>query len=142
MPNVRAMGAAARRRSLDPTRPERWPEQQERGRTAFLLQYGVLALGLPIAVVFDLLLLIQAGDLAIFFSAHHAFQLALMTSTIGPVVGLILGRMLWRIGERRYGDALLTRAFMGDDPAEERQRQRLPIGYVPVSRTGEPESGA
>ena len=58
--------------------------------------------------------LLARGDAALFFSAHHAIQLLLITMTIGVVAGLLLGRMLWRIGERRYGDELLTREFYGD----------------------------
>ena len=122
-------------RRLDPTRPERWPEQQEQGRAAFQLRYGILALGLPLAVVYDLGVLVARGDLALFFSTHHAVQLALVLMTVAPMVGLIIGRMLWRVGERRYGDQLLTRAFMGNDPDE---RRRPPIGYVQVSDVREP----
>jgi len=105
---------AGRRPPLDPTDPKRWPAQRERGRIAFQLQYGVLGLGLPIAIIFDVILLLARGDAALFFSAHHAIQLLLITMTIGVVAGLLLGRMLWRIGERRYGDELLTREFYGD----------------------------
>lgn len=100
-----------KRLPLDPTHPRRWPAQQARGRVAFQVQYGVLGLGLPIAIVFDVILLFARGDAALFFSAHHAIQLLLITMTVGVVAGLLLGRVLWRIGERRYGDELLTREF-------------------------------
>ena len=128
-----------RRRLTDPTHPDRWPAQQERGRAAFQLQYGVLMLGLPLAVVFDLVMLVVRGDLALFFSVHHAVQLGLFTMAIAPVAGLTLGRLLWRIGERRYGDHVLTRAFMGDDP---REPPRPPIGYISVSGVEQEKRGA
>ena len=99
---------------IDPMHPSRWPEQQARGRVAFQLQYGVLGLGIPIAVVFDIVLLLIRHDAALFFSAHHVVQLLLITVTIGLVAGLTLGRVMWRIGERRYGDRLLTKQFMGE----------------------------
>ena len=105
---------ATRRLPRDPTHPLRWPEQQVRGRVAFQIQYGVLCLGLPLAVLFDVVLLLARGDAALFFSAHHAIQLLAITMTVGVIAGLVLGRILWRVGERRYGDALLTREFYGD----------------------------
>jgi hypothetical protein len=43
-----------------------------------------------------------------------AVQLLLIIATFGPTVGLLIGRMLWRVGERRYGDLLLTREFLTD----------------------------
>ena len=104
----------------DPTHPLRWPAQRERGRVAFQIQYGVLGLGLPLAVLFDVVLLLWRGDRAVFFSAHHAIQLLVIVMTVGVVAGLLLGRMLWRLGERRYGDAVLTREFYGE--ADSRQR--------------------
>ncbi len=99
----------------DPTDPARWPTQRERGRIAFQLLYGVLALGLPIAIVFDVALLLVRHDGALFFSPHHVLRLLLITFTIAPTTGLLLGRMLWRLGEQRYGDTLLTAEFYGDD---------------------------
>ena len=107
------IAAAGARRIVDPTHPDNWPAQQERGRAAFELKYGLFPLGLPLAVLFDLVVVVLRGDLPIYFSAHHAVQLALFTLSIAPVAGLTLGRMLWRIGERRYGDQILTRAVMG-----------------------------
>jgi hypothetical protein len=107
----------------DPTHPTRWPAQQVRGREVFALQYGVLALGLPLSVVLDVIVLVVRRDAALFFSAHHAIQLLLMTTTVGLVAGLLLGRTLWRIGERRYGDVLLTREFGGADSSGSDSRQ-------------------
>ena len=133
-PNGDIAAARARGRIVDPTHPDNWPAQQERGRAAFELKYGLLALGLPLAVLFDLVVVVVRGDLPIYFSARHAVQLGLFTLSIAPVVGLTLGRMVWRIGERRYGDQILTRAFMGEDPAEQR---RPPIGQIPVSHVEE-----
>lgn len=139
LPNGDAATAGGRRRVMDPTHPNNWPAQQERGRAVFELKYGLLALGLPLALLFDLVVVVLRGDLPIYFSAHHAVQLGLFTLAIAPVAGLTLGRMLWRIGERRHGDQILTRAFMGDDPAEQR---RPPIGQIPVSGVEERTRGA
>ena len=97
--------------TIDPTDPERWPAQQVRGRESFQLLYG-LPVGVLVAVLYDLALLIARHDLPLFFSAHHAMQLCIIMISVGPVAGLIVGRMLWRIGERRYGDAVLTREFL------------------------------
>ena len=96
---------------IDPTEPSGWPKQQERGRAAFQIQYGVLGVGLPIAVVFDIALLLIRHDAALFFSPYHVIQLLLITLTVGLTAGLLIGRMLWRVGERRYGDEILTREF-------------------------------
>jgi hypothetical protein len=96
----------------DLTDPEHWPEQQLRGRAAFQLRYGI-PLGVLIAVVYDVVLLAARHDLPLFLSARHAVQLVLITMCVAPVGGLIAARMLWRRGERRYGDAVLTREFLG-----------------------------
>jgi hypothetical protein len=97
---------------LDPTHPSRWPEQQTRGRVAFQIRYGLLALGIPVAVLVDLLLIVVRHDFPIFFSAHHVLQLAYLMAVIAPLGGLLLGRLLWQIGERRLGDRLLTEEFL------------------------------
>jgi hypothetical protein len=97
----------------DLTDPEHWPEQQIRGRAAFQLRYGI-PVGVLLAVVYDVVLLAVRHDLPLFFAARHAAQLVLITLCVAPVGGLIAARMLWRRGERRYGDALLTREFLGE----------------------------
>jgi len=99
---------------LDPTNPSRWPDQQARGRAAFQLTYGVMWGGLPLSLLFDGYLLVTRGDLAWTFTAHHAVQLLLITLTVAPAAGALLGRVLWRVGERRYGDLLLTQEFLRD----------------------------
>ena len=98
--------------NLDPTHPSRWPNQQARGRPAFQLIYGIIALGLPISVVFDVYLLVSRRDVAWAFTAHHAVQFLPITMTVAPASGALLGRILWRIGEARYGDLLLTQEFL------------------------------
>ncbi|HEY2855821.1 MAG TPA: hypothetical protein VGJ18_23490 [Gemmatimonadaceae bacterium] len=97
--------------TFDPTDPDRWPVQQARGRESFQLRYGI-PVGVLAAVLYDLALLVARQDVPLFFSAHHAMQLFVIMISIGPVAGLIVGRMLWRVGERRYGDAVLTREFL------------------------------
>jgi len=99
-------------RTLDFTHPSRWPEQRSRGRIAFQVRYGLLAVGVPLAVLVDLALILSRRDTVIFFTAHHVLQLALVTAIVAPVVGLFVGRMLWQVGERRLGDRQLTREFL------------------------------
>ena len=95
----------------DPTDPERWPAQQARGRESFQLRYGI-PVGALVAVLYDLVLLVARHDVALFFSPRHAMQLLVIMIGVAPVAGLIAGRMLWRVGERRYGDMVLTREFL------------------------------
>lgn len=111
--------------TFDPTDPECWPAQQARGRESFQLLYG-LPVGVLAAVLYDLTLLVARHDVPLFFSAQHAMQLFIIMISVGPVAGLIVGRMLWRIGERRYGDAVLTREFLGDSGNATRVPQRSP----------------
>lgn len=98
---------------LDPTVPDRWPAHQANGRESFQLRYGT-PIGVVAAVLYDVALLVARHDVALFFSARHALQLFVIMISVAPVAALIAGRMLWRIGERRYGDAVLTREFLRD----------------------------
>ena len=115
-----------RLKKLDPTDPERWPAQQARGRPAFQLRYGMV-IGMLLAMLYDVVLLVIRNDLPLLLSVRHAVQLLLVIVCVAPAAGLIAGRVLWRLGERRFGDALLTREF---------------LGKVDVRVTGEPEVGA
>lgn len=115
---------------FDPTAPDRWPTQQAAGREAFQLRHGIV-IGTLIAVLYDVALLLVRHDLALFFSIHHASQLLLICLSVGPIAGLIAGRMLWRLGEHRYGDALLTREFLGK-PMEPKAAEPK-FGHVRVS---------
>ena len=106
------MTSERRLTELDPTDPERWPAQQARGRPAFQLRYGMV-IGMLIALLYDIVLLVARHDLPLFLSVRHAVQLLVVIMCVAPAIGLMAGRVLWRLGERRYGDALLTREFLG-----------------------------
>ncbi len=105
---TRALSRWAR---IDPTRPDRFAAWTARGRAEFLVRCGVVAIGLPIAIVVDLVLLVRRRELPLFFSAEHAIQLELLIAILGVPAGLLVGRVLWRVGERRAGEAALTREF-------------------------------
>ncbi len=85
--------------------------QRARGRAAFLLHYGLVLIGTPAAVLLDLALLVRRGDLPILLSAEHAVQLSLLLFTVAPTVGPLVGRLLWRVGERRLATERLKHAF-------------------------------
>lgn len=99
---------------LDPTHPSRWREQQARGRVSFQIRYGVLGVGLPLAILFDVTLLVFRRDLSLLLTTHHVLQLGFLCIAVAPLIGAAAGRVLWQVGERRFGDHLLTREFLGD----------------------------
>jgi hypothetical protein len=96
---------------VDPTRPDAWTIRRTNGHAAFLLRYGVLPIGFPLAILLDFVLLVERHDLPIFLSAEHAIQLELLVWTVGIPAGLLVGRVMWRVGERRSAQEQLTRAF-------------------------------
>jgi len=108
----RSEGALARWWSrADPTRPAVRADHRDGSFPRFLYRFGVLPVGLPVAVLLDLTLFAWAGDSALFFSAEHAIRLQVVILGVGVPAGLLAGRILWRLGERRAADEQLTRAF-------------------------------
>jgi hypothetical protein len=95
----------------DATRPGDWAARRAGGYAPFLFRYGVLPLGFPAAILLDLALLARRHDLPLFLSAEHALQLELVVLIVGIPAGLLAGRVLWRVGERRAAEEQLTRAF-------------------------------
>jgi hypothetical protein len=96
---------------IDPTRPSVWMAQRARGHAAFVFRHGALPIGLPLALLLDFALLVRRHDLPLLFSAEHAIQLEMLELIVGIPAGLIVGRLLWRVGERRSAQEQLTRAF-------------------------------
>lgn len=97
---------------LDPTRAERWGQMRGRAaRLAFVISYGVVACGVPAAVLVDLYALTRRGEWDLFFSLRHAVQLQLAVLLVAPSVGALLGAALLRVGDRRQAQAELKRAF-------------------------------
>lgn len=73
----------------------RWSQVRSQGRSRFIWYYGVLGVGVPIAifkVFFDL------------FSWGAGFPVldAILTVVLLPIVGLLVGFLTWSISERRF----------------------------------------
>jgi len=64
-------------------------------RTSFVLLYGVLAAGVPIALATNVLALWMRGDLDLLLSVRNTFELAYTLMLIAPVAGAVVGNALW-----------------------------------------------
>ena len=60
---------------VDPTHPRRWERVRQGGKPAFLLAYGVLGLGVPLALLAHLALLATRGDWDLLVSTRSAIEL-------------------------------------------------------------------
>ena len=69
-------------------------------RPAYVLRYGVLAVGVPLAVALNVLTLVARGDPALFWSVRNAFELTYTLALVAPTVGVAAGIYLWiwRVG--------------------------------------------
>lgn len=104
--------ATSRLERVDPTRAVRWARMQDgRARARFVVLYGVLACGIPLALLTDLYALTRHGEWDIFFSLRHAVQLHIALLLVAPTAGAVAGRALLRLGDRRYAAEALKRAF-------------------------------
>ena len=88
------MANAGPRRIRKPPKTTRWAQVRSQGKSHFLWYYGVLGVGVPIAVfkiVFDL-------------SDQGNFPLLslLLNVILFPIVGLLIGFLTWSISERKY----------------------------------------
>jgi hypothetical protein len=99
-------------RGLDPTDPERWERERATGRGRWVLRYGVVALGVPAAVLLDLLDVVRRGELETYVTLDHAVRLELMLLALAPTLGALGGRLLWALAERRHRGLELKRAFL------------------------------
>lgn len=73
------------------------------GKVGFVLRYGVVGTGVPLAVAADLLLLWSRGDMDLLLSPRHTFQLTFLLFLIAPVAGALYGSALWHRGGRGPG---------------------------------------
>lgn len=73
-----------------------WAKFSKLGRSQYVLRYGVLAWGVPVAVLFVLSQGFLQGWTAAAFQAVPALILF-------PVGGLFYGRIMWSLYERQYG---------------------------------------
>ena len=85
------------------TQDERNAIARDAGKVGFVLRYGVVGTGVPLAVAADLFLLWLRGDMDLLLSARHAFQLTFLLFLIAPAAGAMFGNALWHGSERRAG---------------------------------------
>ena len=79
----------------------RWAQVRSQGKPRFLWYYGVLGVGVPVAIfkiVFDL-------------AEKGSFPLLslLLNIILFPIIGLLIGFLTWSISERRYQRRRQTR---------------------------------
>ena len=91
---------------LDAAHPQRWDRVRQRGKLAFILGYGIVGLGVPLALLVNLAILRARGDWDLLLSAGNAFELTFTLLLVAPVAGVILGHALWarlvlRVGRPR-----------------------------------------
>ncbi|RYD40776.1 MAG: hypothetical protein EOP85_13710 [Verrucomicrobiaceae bacterium] len=80
---------------MTPDQARRWEQNRERGKTRYVLAWGVLAYGMPMVVFWS------------FFIRYTAPELGPGTVLITNLVihltcGFLLGILMWNGGERRY----------------------------------------
>ena len=66
------------------------------GRMSFVLGVGIVGFGVPAALVVNRLAVWFRGESAAFVSASNAIELTFTLLFVAPVVGLVLGRAIWR----------------------------------------------
>jgi hypothetical protein len=77
---------------------ENWAKASKLGRTRYILRYGVVGWGIPVAFLFSL---IQA-----FIDGWNTFVPRLGTSLIlFPVVGILVGLITWTQMKQNFGTA-------------------------------------
>ena len=75
-------------------RAKKWPEFQQLGRRQFILRYGVLGWGVPVAIGFSLNMAFENGWDTFLFNLIPALILF-------PLVGILFGKILWYWLERK-----------------------------------------
>lgn len=113
---------------LDPTHPRRWDRVRQGGKPVFLLAYGVLGLGVPLALLAHLALLATRGDWDLVVSTRSAIELTFTLLVVAPAAGVVLGQVLWTRGERRSERA--TPAALDAYPAATAEAERAAAGGV------------
>lgn len=86
--------------SLDPARPPRWEHVRQLGQSGVVL-LAMALLGVPAAVLLDVLLLLLRGDRDLLLSLRHAVELAFTTLVVAPPLGAWAGTRTWKRGESR-----------------------------------------
>lgn len=78
-----------------PQDPAGWANVSKLGRKQFVLRHGVLAWGVPVAILFVLAQGFMSGWTVAAFQAVPALILF-------PIGGYFYGRIMWSLLERRY----------------------------------------
>lgn len=80
---------------------DKWPQFKKLGRKQFVLRYGVLGWGLPVAIGYSLSMAHQNG--------WNQFLFFLIPSLIlFPLGGILFGRFLWSWLERKYASTVAS----------------------------------
>lgn len=74
----------------------RWSTRRQIGRSKFLVQYCILGIGLPIAVILTLMEYILVQDVR--------WELAVVRVLLFPVLSILFGMAYWDTRERKYLD--------------------------------------
>jgi hypothetical protein len=86
----------SKRRKPTP-RTTRWAQVRTQGKSRFVWYYGVLGIGVPIAIFKICLDLSQRGN-------EFPVLNVLLNAALLPLCGLLVGFLTWSISERRYQD--------------------------------------
>jgi Zn-dependent protease with chaperone function len=62
----------------------------------YLLRRGVFRVGIPLAVLTNILLVFARGDGDIYWSARNAIEMAFTVMLMAPAVGVVAGNYMWR----------------------------------------------
>ncbi|WP_148497758.1 hypothetical protein [Paenibacillus senegalensis] len=79
---------------------ERWGQRRQIGRSKFLINYCILAIGLPIAILLTALELLYAQEIR--------WPLLVSRFLLFPVLAILFGMGYWDSRERKYMDYLKT----------------------------------
>lgn len=74
---------------------EKWPRFKKMGRKQFIMRYGLLAWGLPVAILYPPSMAFQEG-----WRALLSYFIPLLF--LFPLGGILFGNLLWRLLERKY----------------------------------------
>jgi Zn-dependent protease with chaperone function len=116
---------------LDVTHPSRWEKVRRIGKLAFLVRYGIIAVGVPSALLLNAGLAWAHGDVDLLLSVRNAIELTFTLLLVGPIVGALAGQALWSRGERRSG-RLDADAF-ADAPAARQRSGRADPEQIRLS---------
>ena len=86
---------------LDPTHPSRWARRRASGQLAFVLGWGVIGTGLPLALLLQRIMPPVEAPIGPF---GRALLVLATLFAVAPMAGAVVGNILWSRGERRYAE--------------------------------------